>query len=95
MNCPDRALVCESRPSPAEQRIRPGQVLGLQKELAEGGVGQVGTVVIEDWFHVACQLQLTRLAAVVGQGDPADLGELLWRHGDLEQGLDVRVAPAQ
>jgi hypothetical protein len=39
---PDRLLVGRSGPAPAEQRVEAGDPFGLQEELLEGGVGQVG-----------------------------------------------------
>ena len=75
-------------PAPAEDRPGPGQPLGLEEELGEGRVAEVGAARGQDDLGVAGQLQLAGRGVVVDQRDPADLGAVLGRDDHLEHGLD-------
>ena len=68
----------------------PGSHSVSRNSLPKAGWARSARVAAEHDLGVAGQLQLARAGVVVGQRDPADLGELLGRDGDLQQRLDRR-----
>ena len=92
VNGPGPGLVGGARPPMAEERRALGQVLGLDEQLAERGMGQVVGGRGEDDLGVARDLDLARPIAVVGHGQPAHLHVVFGRDGDVELRGDVVVA---
>ena len=92
---PGGGLVRPPRPPMAEEGGALGQVLGLDEQLAEGGVGQIVGRGGEDDLRIARDLDLPGTVAVVGHGQPAHLDVVFGRDRDVELGGDVVVAPVE
>ena len=88
-------LVGRARPATAQERRSLGEVLGLDEELPEGGVGEVVRRRGEHDLRVARDLDLARAVAVVREREPPHLDVVLGRDGDVEQRRDAVVAPAE
>ncbi len=61
-----------------------GSVLGLEEQLPERRVRQVGGRRREREFDVAGDVDLARARALIGDREPAHLDVVLGRHGDVE-----------
>ena len=95
VNRPRRGLVRGARPPMAEQGGALGKGLRLDKQLAEGGMGQIVSRRGEDDLGIARDFDLARTITVVGHGQPAHFDVVFGRYRDVELGRDVVIAPAE
>ena len=69
--------------------------LGLNEEVAKGRVECVCGGRRKDDFGVARDVDCPCRLRTVGKGDPAQLGIILWRYGDLRMGADAFIPAAE
>ncbi len=92
MRRPDLRLVRRPAPPMRQKGARVGQMLGLDKQLGEGGVGGIGRARGEHELGVGGDLDLARLRAEVRERHAAHLGVVLGGHQHLERGRQRPVA---
>ncbi len=95
VNGPQRRLLGRARPAAAQQRRSLREVLRLEEQPSEGGVGQVVRCRGEHDLGVARDLDLAGSVAVVRDRQPPHLDVVLGRHGDVEERCDAVVATAE
>ena len=89
---PDRVLEAGPRPPRRQQRPDSGDELGLDEEVLERRVGNVGSLRGQCDLGVRRDLDVALLCAEVGQGQAADLGIVFCRHDDGQVRGDRPVA---
>ena len=92
---PQRRLVGRARPTAAQQGGSLREVLRLDEQLPEGGVGQVVRRRGEHDLGVARDLDLAGAVAVVRHRQSPHLDVVLGRDGDVEERRDAVVAAAE
>ncbi len=92
---PERRLVGRARPTAAQERRSLREVLRLDEQLSEGGVGQVVRRRGEHDLGVARDLDLAGAVAVVRHRQPPHLDVVLGRDRDVEERRDAVVAAAE
>ena len=92
---PERRLVGRARPTTAQERRSLREVLRLDEQLSESGVGQVVRRRGEHDLGVARDLDLAGAVAVVRHRQPPHLDVVLGRDRDVEQRGDAVVAAAE
>ena len=81
---PDRRLARVARPPMAEQRRAVGQVLGFEKQLAEGRMREIVGRRRQHDLGVAGDVDLADPRALVDHRHPADFDVVFGRDGDVE-----------
>ena len=94
MEHPGRTLSGGAGATGAEDGLRFGQDLGLNKEIAEGGVREIGVRLREDDFGIARQFDAALVGREVCQGDASHFDVVLGRNGDFGVGVDFLVTTA-
>jgi len=91
MEHPGRTLPGSAGATGAEDGLRSGQNLGLDEEIAESGVCEIGVRRCEDDFGIARQFDAALVRREICQGDAADFDIVFGRNGDLGVGVDLFV----
>src|SRR5512146_1243269 len=92
---PDNARPSRAAPPRADQRGALGQAVRLDKEVAEGRVGQIRGGRGQDDLGVARDLELARPVAPVGHGEAPDFDVVLGGDRDVELRRDVTLTAAE